>query len=145
MKKIGWWVSGGWLLLLALGCGSSDAVVVTGTVTLDGRPLPDALVTFYPEGTTAGLGGSGRTGADGQYTITPSRKGQALLGTYRVVISRRLRPDGSPADPKVPPIESDARETLPPMYSQREASKLTVTVTRDQTNYDFPLRSQSKK
>jgi hypothetical protein len=135
-----------WVLWAALGCGASSDVAVTGTVTLDGQPLTNALVTFYPEGKTPGLGGNGRTGADGKYTLTPNRKGQGLApGEYRVVISRRLNPDGSVADPNVPPIESKARETLPPIYSQRESSKLKANVSKDQTVYDFPLESPSKK
>lgn len=141
MKGTGLWLVLAWMLGAALGCGSANDRAVTGTVTLDGQPLANALVTFYPEGKTPGLGGSGRTGADGKYTLTPSRKGQGLApGEYRVVIRRPLNPDGSPADPNVPPIESQARETLPPTYSQRESSVLKVNVTRDQTVHDFPLR-----
>lgn len=130
----------------ALGCGSGGEQPVTGTVTLDDQPLAGAIVTFYPEGQTPGLGGSGRTGADGKYTLTPSRKGQPVApGEYRVVIRRPLNPDGSPADPNVPPIESQARESLPPVYSEREHSILTAHVTKEQAVYDFPLKSQPKK
>ena len=49
-----------WVLWAALGCGASSDVAVTGTVTLDGQPFTNALVTFYPEGKTPGLGGNGR-------------------------------------------------------------------------------------
>jgi len=146
MKKTGSRLALAGMLLAVLGCGSASEVAVRGTVTLDGQPLANALVTFFPEGNTAGLGGSGRTGADGKYTLTPSRKGQALApGEYRVVIRRPLNPDGSPADPSVPPIESQARETLPPMYSQRESSVLKATVSSDQTTHDFRLDSRPKR
>ncbi len=146
MKRTGSRLALAWMLWAALGCSASNEAAVTGTVTLDGQPLANALVTFYPEGKTSGLGGSGRTGADGKYTLTPSRKGQGLaLGEYRVVISRPLNPDGSPADPNVPPIESKARETLPPTYSQRESSVLKANVSKDQTVYNFPLESRPKK
>src|SRR5262249_49904716 len=101
----------GGLLVLCLGlagCGG-DEIRVTGTVKqTDGTPLSGALVTFYPASqTTPGLGGSGQTGAGGQYVITGNRGEKGLApGEYTITISRRLRPDGSPPDPNVPPIES---------------------------------------
>lgn len=139
----------GWLWAAALlvgvpGCGgSAGGVVVTGTVTLDGRPLPGATVWFYPEGSTPGLGGSGRTGPDGQYALTAARGGTGLPpGEYKVVVSRALRPDGSPPDPDVPPIESDARETLPAAYSNREATTLRAAVSPGAKVHDFTLRTR---
>ena len=40
------------ICVLAIGCGSGGPTLgtVTGQVTLDGKPLPNALVTFMPEG-----------------------------------------------------------------------------------------------
>ena len=135
------------LLLVALaGCGgSAGRVAVTGTVTLDGRPLPGAVVTFYPEGETGGLGGSGRTGPDGRYALTAARGGPGVLpGEYRVVVSRLLRPDGSAPDPGTPPAESDARETLPAAYLDRASTRLRASVSEDATVHDFALRSDAK-
>ncbi len=134
------------VLITLSGCGSTTGLPVTGTVTLDDQPLPNALIFFYPEGRTAGLGGSGRTGPDGKYELIPAqgRKGIAP-GDYKVVISRPLRRDGSPADPNVPPIESDARETLPAIYSDRELSKLSAKVSKEKAVHDFTLRSVKKR
>jgi hypothetical protein len=110
-------------------------------VTLDEKPLPDAEVRFYPEGSTGGLGGGGRTGPDGKCTLTDARGGKGILpGEYRVVISGRLEPDGSPPDPKAPPIESAARETLPATYSDRDTTRLRATVSRDASVHNFPLK-----
>jgi len=127
------------------GCGgTAGGVAVTGTVTLDEQPLADAVVTFYPDGETAGLGGAGRTGADGRYTLTAARGGSLPPGEYTVVISRPLRPDGTAPPPDVPPIESDARETLPATYSSRDASALKRTVSKDTKGYDFRLHTSGK-
>jgi hypothetical protein len=135
------------LLLCGLvGCGgAAGRVEVTGTVTLDGRPLDGATVTFYPEGQTGGLGGSGRTGPDGRYTLTDARGGTGVLpGEYRVVVSRLLRPDGSAPDPAAPPAESDARETLPAAYHDRDATRLRARVSADARVHDFALQSNAK-
>jgi hypothetical protein len=131
------------LLLAALGCGKSDrvpVVPVSGTVTLNGEPLPGAAVTFIPAGETLGTGGSAVTAADGSYTLT-SREGRGLVpGEYRVTISRWLRPDGSPPPAEVAPIDSDARETLPERFSDRDQTILTATVSEGGAAIDFPLR-----
>jgi hypothetical protein len=58
-----------------------------------------------------------------------------------VVIERRLRPDGSPADPNVPPADSDARETLPPTFSSLDATTLTATVSEEKKVHDFRLKT----
>ena len=64
------------LAALVVGCGSDPPV--GGVVTLDDQPLAHAIVTFKPAGETPGLGGSGRTGADGTFTIVPARDGPGL-------------------------------------------------------------------
>jgi hypothetical protein len=138
----------GVLLLACLwGCGhSSDRIAVTGAVTLDGKALPDAVVTFLPQGATGGLGGSGKTGPDGRYAMTSAQGGTGILpGEYTVVVSRLLRPDGSPPQPDRPPIESDARETLPAVYSNRDLSTLKATVSKDAPVHDFALRTTTRK
>ena len=51
---------------------------------------------------------------------TRGRK-RAPLGEYRVAMSKQVMPDGSdfPADAKVPPIKSRAKQVLPGKYSRR--------------------------
>jgi hypothetical protein len=140
------WLCVGVGLLGVLGCGGpSESVVVSGTVKLDGQPLSHASVTFVPEGATRGLGGSGRTDAEGRYTLTDARGGKGILpGEYRVVISRPLEKDGSAPDPKVPPIESTARETLPARWSDRTATELRATVSKEGRVHEFTLRTAGK-
>src|SRR5262249_49649602 len=140
------WLWAGLLLAGAAGCGGpSDRVAVTGTGTLDGEPLPGAVGTLPPDGATAGQGGGGRTGPDGTYTLTSAGGAGVPPGAYKVVISRPLRPDGSPPDPGRPPIESDARETLPAVYSSLDATTLTATVSTDAAVHDFSLRLPPKR
>jgi hypothetical protein len=88
-----------WILLgclgaiFALGCGA-DVVPVSGRVTLDGKPLAGARVTFQPraEGAASGepaTGSVGQTDEDGHYTlrlIKPDQPG-AAVGEHTVTIS----------------------------------------------------------
>src|SRR5687768_15134669 len=71
-----------------VGCwGSSDAphvVPVSGTVTMQGRPLADVGVTFFP---THGPIATGNTNQDGQFNLMTIEPGDgASIGTHRVVL-----------------------------------------------------------
>ncbi len=79
------------------GCGGSDfeIVPVSGIVTLDGEPVPDAQLTFQPiadpdsEKTEAGSGSYGTTDENGRYTlktVVPDGPG-AVVGRHNVMIS----------------------------------------------------------
>jgi hypothetical protein len=125
------------LILVALpvatlvSCGSSDPDLkpVSGHVTHKGQHLADAVVRFIPAGGTIGVGGVGKTDAEGTYQITYAQGGEGLLpGAYKVTVSKRVMPDGSAPPEDVDPIESPARETLPPRYSHEETTRLTKTV-----------------
>lgn len=128
------------VLVLGQGCGTATRLVpVTGKVELDGNPLAGAVIAFIPTGDTLGTGASGRTEADGRYQLQ-TRQGKGVMpGTYKVTISRWLRPDGSDPLPDVPPIESDAREILPPRYSNAEETVLTAVVPENGATIGFPL------
>ena len=106
-------------------------VEVTGTVTLDGKLASDVQVMFIADGDTPGNGGSGRTDADGRYTLQNHQGDPGVApGKYRVVLNRLLTPDGSPLSPdsNVGPMDSPARETLPPRYSAPDRTILRAIV-----------------
>lgn len=134
--------------VLLVGCGGapSTTVAVSGQVMLNGQPVDRAELIFYPTGTTKGNGGQGTTDTSGRYLVrTPQGSTGLMPGSYKVVISRRLNPDGSAPDPNVPPIESQARETLPPNYSSQDKSTLTLNVPPEGTKTaDFTLKAATK-
>ncbi len=140
----------GLLLGLTLGCGGdaadADAIPVAGAVTVNDQPAANAVVTFRPDGDTKGNGGAGTTDAAGLYEIlTPQGKKGLLPGKYKVTVSRRLNPDGSPPDPKEMPIESKARESLPPKYADAAKTELTATVAAgDKKAINFSLKTGKK-
>ncbi len=73
-------------LFLSGGCGGDSAVgKVHGKVTLDGQPLPKAVVTFMP--VRGGRQSSGFTDADGQYRLSYLRDRMgAQVGAHRISI-----------------------------------------------------------
>src|SRR5258708_3597923 len=80
-------------LLLALGCGPGKKFVpVSGKVTLNGKPLVNAMVSFQPiaaKGSVeAGVGSQAKTNEQGEFTLKAST-GElgALVGKHQVIIS----------------------------------------------------------
>jgi hypothetical protein len=63
-----------------------------------------------------------------------------LPGEYKVLVSRRLRRDGSAPDPNVPPSESGAVEALPTVYQDRNATPLRASVSKDARAHNFALQ-----
>ena len=106
---------------------------VEGTVTLDGEPLPIAVLEFQPQ---RGSPSYGETDKSGRYHLlySPVRDG-ALLGKHTV----RITTEGEIVDP-------DSRETR--VVSERVPAKYNVesTLTRevvdDDNVIDFELTSE---
>src|SRR5687767_10703219 len=73
-------------VLLAAGCGQESALVpVSGTVTLDGKPVSGMIITFAPQGQTDGNGALGYVDDRGNFELTDSRgEPGAYVGQYRV-------------------------------------------------------------
>jgi hypothetical protein len=116
------------------GCGGvSDVGSVTGTVTLDGQPVPDATVIFQPE--VEGPQSTGRTDATGKFELAYSTTGiGAKVGKHKVLITTGgKKPDSSGNLTEVP-------ETIPEKYNAK--SELTVEVTPGRNTHDFELTSQ---
>jgi hypothetical protein len=131
--------------LILFGCTGKDPagpklVPVSGAVSLNGKPVAGATVTFVPAGDTKGFGSKGKTDVDGKYSLTGNRGGAgAVPGNYKVTISKRVMPDGSEPDEDVPVMESPARETLPSKYSMGGQTTLTAIVPESGGAVDFKL------
>lgn len=76
---------------LAVGCGGDTGLTrVSGTVTLDGKPVNNAVLTFVPTG--SGEAGAASTNPEGKYVAT-SKGGVGLMpGKYSVKIKSREMP-----------------------------------------------------
>ena len=135
--------------LFLTGCGIKSngppLMPVSGTVTLDGKPLPGATILFIPTGSTHGTSSGGRTDSAGRYELTATHSGKgAPVGQHKVVASKLVMPDGSdmPVNTKVGPIDSPARESLPAKYSAIDRTVLTAAVRDGVNTIDFPLSSK---
>jgi hypothetical protein len=131
---VGGLVIGGVLALavgMVAGCSPRTAVEVakvSGTVTLDGKPLANAIVLFQPGD---GRPSRGMTGSDGRYQLlyTADRAG-AMVGTCGVTISTAIEDEDGRFSP----------ERVPKRYF--EPGALTVEVKRRSNVHDFGLTSK---
>ena len=138
------------LFLLAAGCGVRDPnmpelVTVTGTVTLDGKPLPGAILTFLPTEEKQGGGAVGFTDAEGKYSLQTVHGGEGCpRGYFRVSISKMVMPDGSdiPGGSNIDEMEVGTRQKLPEKYSGVEQTELSGNVLQDGGEIDFDLKME---
>ena len=131
--------------LLTVGCGDSGppVVPVSGKVTLDGKPLSGASVTFVPAGEAAGtFGGSATTDGEGAYTLLNTKGAKGVSpGDYRVTVSK--------AELKNPALaesggisESDLKQVVPLPYTKADATPLKFSVDASGKAIDIPIVSK---
>ena len=128
------------LLLVALqGCGGRAYAPVSGTVTMDGKPVAGANVNFNPiaepGSKDAGESGGAKTNEKGEYSLqTYTQKGikdGAQVGKHKVFITlQKSKGEGD---------RSITWETLPKKYN--ENSELTAEVHSGEDKKDFELKS----
>ena len=121
------------------GCNDKPAGIefgkVTGLVTLNDEPLPEALVVFQP---AAGRPSFGRTNAEGVYSL--SYKGKAwgaVVGDHEVKITTENRFENQETgEVRV------VKEMLPAQYHAR--STLTASVSPGENTIDFALEAKKR-
>ncbi|MFH1303382.1 MAG: carboxypeptidase-like regulatory domain-containing protein [Planctomycetota bacterium] len=136
------------LLGTLYGCGGaaevpevySNLVATSGTVTLNGKPLQGAAITFIPVGHDAVRRAYGKTDATGRYELMTPVRGRsideskgAIPGKYQVMINKLRMPDGSDVTDDVTDadaMEKGAIEALPAIYSDPEKTRLTADVSK---------------
>jgi hypothetical protein len=134
-------------LVIIAGCSNEPYRVapVSGTVTLDGKPVAQVAVMFQPmaEGTpNPGPGSFGITDADGRYSLKLVGKESpgGVVGKHKV----RFDPySDEPADPTVdrPFRPKKAMPKIPAKYNQIEAMFEFEAPPKGTTSADFQLSS----
>lgn len=133
-------------LVLTVGCGSKGPKLskVYGVVTLDGKPVPNAAITFVPTDATPRSPSYGKTDSEGRYTLAFSRDRYGAIPAVHIVQIETDKPSkselkelkeieaaGGPPVPEYVPI--------PKKYLQEGA--LTATVTKGTNEINFELTS----
>lgn len=121
------------------GCGPSgpETAAVTGLVTYNGQPLPDAAVVFTPPN---GRPASGVTNGEGRFQLsTFGENDGALIGKHTVTITANASyvPSMWP-DPPAPPPKGPK---IPTKYGSPSESGLDADVKPDGPNdFTFELK-----
>lgn len=117
--------------LVVVGCGQSDTVKVTGTVTLNGQPAENVEVTFLPKG---GRPASGVTDSQGKFELSTLKPGDGAMPGESVVTLGEYYPPGKP--PPMPAGGGPLPSRFPQKYSDTVSSPLNAKVERGGKN-DF--------
>ncbi len=158
MKNLLFFLCGCLAAVMFAGCNTSpqmnydsvNLVQVSGTVLLDGKPLPHAVVVFE---SSKGQFSAGVTNASGRYTlrfdsqvsgVTPGEK------TVRISTARKITgvntEDGAEEAPAGEGSEESgesakpSQELVPEKYNKESELKRTVKPDESQT-FDFDLKS----
>lgn len=134
------------LCLCQMGCGPGgdqpELGTVTGTVTLDGEPLPGVAVVFQPD---SGRPARGKTDANGKYELIYIRQTKGTkIGANRVEIAPSEEGEveeeetGDEENPDAAKPKSGKR-VVPARYNVN--SELKVDVKPGANTFDFPLES----
>ncbi|MCA9058065.1 MAG: carboxypeptidase regulatory-like domain-containing protein [Planctomycetaceae bacterium] len=122
-----------------------DLQSVGGVVTLDGSPLPNAVVTF--ESVADGSFSYAMTGADGSFTLqfdtvkkgcTPGQK-LVRISTTRKILGLNTTEEGDGEGGEGESGAAEAVEQVPDCYSKK--SQLKVEVTDTVTQFQLDLKS----
>tara|TARA_R110002111_G_scaffold203713_2_gene268540 strand:- start:2209 stop:2682 length:474 start_codon:yes stop_codon:yes gene_type:complete len=136
------------LLALISGCGGSinadysqlDLIDVSGTVTLDGQPLPGATVAFEA---SDGTFSSGVTDEGGHFNLMfNTEKSGCLTGdkTVRIKVGGDLEnPDEESEGENEQGRQVGSQIVIPAQYNKK--STLEVTVDADHRSFEFDLKS----
>lgn len=109
---------------------------VEGTITMDGKPLPNAIIEYFPK---AGGGlSAGQTDAEGHYELFLGRSGKgAKVGEHLVQI--RTTGGGTTDEDG---YASESKELVPNKYNNQ--TELTAKVTSGKNTIDFDLDSEGQ-
>jgi hypothetical protein len=126
--------------LVVAGCGPAgpDVQFVEGIVTLDGKSLDGAAVTFLPVDKT-GISAAGTTDSDGRFRLNATQgkkygKG-TVVGDYVVTVTKLFWPKGATEPDHITPIR----------YENSTTSPLRATIVKGRNTFEFALTSKPAK
>jgi len=135
------------------GCDSGPKLVtVTGTVTLDGKPLEGANIAFVPDQSNAAITpGTDLTGASGNYKIMYNNRTGVAPGKYKVAISKLevkpgvVLPEEFKRDPVMAKMAGLTKESMPDSVSGVGETKYDCEVPPTGGTFDFDVKAAAAK
>lgn len=144
-------------LAVTVGCGEGGPSLgqVSGKVTLDGKPLSNAIVSFVPE--DGRRASSATTNDNGEYTLAYISEAGAVVGTHKVSITSvpeattETMEDIPSDDPRYAELmqtrQSDynnakTKEKLPAVYNKQ--TEIVREVKSGKNTIDLALTSDGK-
>lgn len=125
------------LVALSIGCsGAALESQVSGTVSLDGKPIGPGLVVFALDG--AGKPAIGAIQSDGSYQMKTSRQIGLLPGHYLVAVTIREQPVNMQPGDRPPPGKS----RIPERYEAVETAGIACDVQSGSNTFDIALVSE---
>jgi hypothetical protein len=145
-------IAAGIVLMLAAvaGCGGRKIAPVSGTVTLDGEPYPNAIVSFQPIGTRAniepGRGSVGVTDEQGRFTLRYDGGGRsgAVIGKHQVRIFTDLGTEPEPGEDAPARPARKLVEPIPPEWHEFSKKEFDVPAGGT-TKADFAIETKPAK
>ena len=143
MNRLAWLAAGTALLLdlglIGCGRGGPEIVPIEGTVTHNGKPVPNLRVYFFP---TEGRFSWGISDEQGRFSLSydPDHRG-AKVGTHTISVvdeSANVHPTAAMSGAPRPKRAPDTAEILA-KYGDRQTSPLKVEVTKADKNFQFKL------
>jgi hypothetical protein len=112
------------------GCGKPPKAVVHGTVTLDGKPLADGSIEFFP---IAGAGQSAGTAIkDGAYDVEAS-VGEMQVTINGIEVTGKQKAYDTPESPMIDVV----RNPVPAKYNTKSELKKTLVAGQNEANFDL--------
>jgi hypothetical protein len=141
------------LLLLPLlsGCFSANGAPnlslhpVDGVLTIGGKPLVGATVTFVPaDGSGADqVAATAVTDEFGEFSlVSTTGKPGAAAGKYRVLVAKFVKPDGSTLGSDELATDFEIKNAVPEIYNNPVQTPLGATVTEGGTSVEFDLKAR---
>jgi hypothetical protein len=136
-------------LLTVVGCGKPPMMSVNGSVKLDGKPIPNCKVGFFPDSDTFNPDrhgfGFGITDTEGRFEIQhPQGEKGIWAGKYKVTFVAWVTKSGKPvpADSKPSEVEGGVKNLFPEFYEEPSRTTERAVVKSGVNTFDFNITSK---
>lgn len=141
-----------WVLLavsFVAGCGKPPMQSVSGKVLLDGKPIGNCKVGFFPDTDQFDADrhgfGFGITSDNGEFQIQhPQGEKGIFAGKYKVTLVAWVTNSGKPlpVDTKPSEVEGGVHNLFPEVYEAPSTTPESATVIKGENVFNFDVKSK---